>query len=117
MLLLIRYVCVEGLQVVTAHRERGIPFLPLKLRVDRLADPRRRGLLDFSNEVSRRVYGLQADQEMDMISHTSDLQRHAAETADAAAKVFVKPWAPVVGNERIAVFRREDGVVMEADVC
>src|ERR1039457_2500509 len=57
--------------------------------------------------------GLKPDKGVTMIGDSADLERHARQSADGAAQVFVEVWAPIWLNKGASFFGGADPVVMQ----
>src|SRR5512139_1938302 len=99
-----------------ADAEHRIALLPCKLRFVLARCPHRGCLLELAHKVRKAVRRLEADQGVDVVLDTTDLQRHAAQSAHGAAEVFMQSGPPIWSNERAALLGRTDPVVMQAVV-
>ena len=99
-----------------AHGEGSISFLPCKLpKLDLFMNPHGRRLLQFPYEISEAMRGLQTDEQVDMISNAANALREPAQPRHRASEVFVQAVPPRGINQRQAVLRGKDDVVVQRE--
>ena len=100
-----------------ADGERAVSVLPFEPgKFDLLMHPDRGSFLQFAHEIGEAMRRFQSNQQVDVIGRSADALGCAAHAVEGAAEVFVEPRAPFGGNDRFTVLRREDHMIMEAEV-
>ena len=77
-------------------------------------NPARRGLFDVLNKRRQRVRRAQTNQQVNVVSHTSDEFGNSVRGANQSAKVFMQTISPFIRDERMPVFRAEHDMEMQA---
>jgi hypothetical protein len=115
--LLISDVPSHSRTVGSADRERSVPFLPVEAAfTNYIVNPRRRTLLEISKDIGDTVRRFQSCQQVHVVGHASHLKSDSSEVTHGTTENRVKPRAPVEIDDRQAIFRRKDNVVMKAHV-
>jgi len=98
-----------------ADGESPVSFLPRKLAQPNLfMHPDGRCLLQLPHEIRQAVSGLQPHQQMHMIGYAADTLGIPAKSSHGASEVFVKAISPCDVDERSAILRGENDVVMQS---
>lgn len=98
------------------HGEGSIAFLPCKLpELDLFVNPHRRGFLQFPHEISETMRGLQPHQQVHVVGHPANTLREPAQPRHRASEVFVQAVPPHGINQRQAVLRGKDDVVVQRE--
>lgn len=101
-----------------ADGEGRVTILPCELfsKRDGFMDPRGGGLLQFPDEIRQAMGGLQTDQEMNVVRHTTNTFRLASHAMDDSTQVFVESWPPFDIDERHPILCPEYEVVVKGQV-
>lgn len=90
-----------------AHSEYAVSRLPTEPTIEGLADPPGRCALDVLDQLRRSQGRLQAYQQMHVVMHATDTEKHAIQllhdTTDVAIgwllNISRDPWIPVLGRK------------------
>ena len=117
MLLLLRDVFAHRLARRCADGERPVALLPCKRTfTDFLMHPARRHRFYIAHHIREAGRRAKADEQMHMIRDTADGFWHAFDISHHAAEVCVQSFPPRGDDDRSAILRAKDDVIMEREM-
>ena len=117
MLLLPGDVLPHGVALRRPHGECTVALLPCKARHPCLCvHPARGGCFDFPHRIREAMRGPQAEEQMHMIGDTTDGFGDAVHLADDSTEVSVQAFAPRCDDERRAILRGKDDMVLQREM-
>ena len=119
MLSLIRDVSRNVLNVGQTHGERSETFLPSKVRdlFKIILQPSGGFGLQSAKVIGRREFGWERYEEVKMILYSACFDENTIVFSRDSSQKFEETWADGIAEESLAVFGREDEMVIECGKC